>query len=297
MRTIIRISLAILISVAGMLLGYQIFARISLARQPVKVEPITDAVVGYGRIAMPVGRIFLVRADLSYCAVRFTKERNTVADPEYSAEYESWCQGDGTGDFSKPNVLFVKDKLWWKRPIGIGRLWLFTRQQNEIRCGGVTLEWWGRTTVQWIPKKTISKFQNILFAPTPWTSISQVDVNDKRIIWYEPGTVEGDRYRNISIPVDRLWEVDLNKEREFQISADKGHQPWRLDPVSVAYAAVVEVDRTAKFENCEVTCYTGNNKAHVLCKGIKEYEVELRRLIRTTEHGIWTAVSVEVNKK
>jgi hypothetical protein len=78
-----------LISVAVVLLGYQIFARISLARSPIKVEPLTDALVGHGRIAMPVGRIFLVRADFSYCAVRFTKEQMGKTDGEYFAAYES----------------------------------------------------------------------------------------------------------------------------------------------------------------------------------------------------------------
>lgn len=158
----------------------------------------------------------------------------------------------------------------------------------------MTLEWWAQTAVALIPKKTISKFQNILFAPTPWTSISQVNVNDKGIIWYEPGTIEGDR-RDIRIPIDQLWEIDLKKERELQESVDQGHQPWRLDAVSVAHAAVVAVDRTVKFEDCNVTCY-GNIEADVLCKGTKEYIVKLRKLIRQTQDGIWTVVSIKVNQ-
>jgi len=244
---------------------------------------------------MPMGMIFLVRSDCSYCAVRFTKEEMGKIDGEYFAAYESWYQGDGTGDFSKLNVIFVKDDLWWKLPIGIGRLWLFSRKQDEVRCGDITLRWLIRTSVELIPTKTTSKLESIRFAPTPWTSISQVNVADKRLTWYEARGVEDDR-RDIRIPIE-FWKVDINKEKELQELVDKGHQSWRRDPVSVAHAAVVAVDKTVKIEDCEVRSYTGDIKANVLCKGVKEYSVELRRFIRPTEDGIWTAVSVEVNKK
>ncbi len=174
--------------------------------RPVRIEPLADVIIGPSGIAMPLQRILLIQANSCYCAIKFIKAYTEQVQGEYSGEYfatyESWWQDDGTGDFSKSNVLFKRDDLWWRLPIGIGRLWLIMRYRKDIKCGPVTLEWWRQTVILWTPKKINEKVKTIHFAPTPWVSISEVNVRDPRIIWYyqKPDLPE------IRIPIDQLWK-------------------------------------------------------------------------------------------
>ncbi len=85
--------------------------------------------------------------------------------------------------------------------------------------------------------------------------------------------------------------VDLKKEKELQQEVDKGHQPWRLEPLDVAYATIPTTDKKVAYENCTLESET-SNEAVVKCEGEKMYVVSLKRLVR--EHGIWTAVQIEV---
>jgi hypothetical protein len=88
-------------------------------------------------------------------------------------------------------------------------------------------------------------------------------------------------------------KADFDKEREAQKDAEDGHQPWRFDPISVAHAAVVGYDKTVKFEDCTIK-YKTNIEADVICKGIKNYDVKVKRLIR--QDGIWTAISIRSDR-
>ena len=85
--------------------------------------------------------------------------------------------------------------------------------------------------------------------------------------------------------------VDLKKEKELQQEVDKGHQPWRLEPIDVAYATTPTTDKKVAYENCTLISETSNESV-VKCKGEKMYVVYLKRLVR--EHGIWTAVQIEI---
>ncbi len=171
-----------------------------------KIEPASDVFISQDGIAVPLERILLVKADTCYCAVKFTNAYAEEVQGKYSGEffasYESWYQGDGTGGLSKLNVKFTKGDLSWKLPIGIGRLWLITRRREDIQCGSIILRWLAQTAVSLTPKKVDEKVENIYFAPTPWTSIQEVNVRDPRIVWYRQ---EPDRAQ-IRISIDHLWK-------------------------------------------------------------------------------------------
>jgi hypothetical protein len=169
--------------------------------EPIELEPLSDVLIGRDRIAMPLKRIFLVRADSLYCAVRFTKEEIGKTEGEYFATYESWFQGDGSGEISKSNVEITRGDLWWKLPIGIGRLWLATKKKDEISCGAISLKWLAQTAVYLTPKK-VGVGQVVHFAPTPWTSIAEVNVYDSRIVWYPQGYESPE----IQTPINQLWK-------------------------------------------------------------------------------------------
>ncbi len=171
----------------------------------IRAEPLNDVLIGHGRIAVPLGTICLIRFDSSYCAVRFSNAHAGATDAEDYASYESWYQGDTTGLFSKSNVVFRKGDLWWKAPLGIGRIWLLKRDRDEISCGPILLKWWPYSSIAMIPKKAEGVSGPLRFAPTPWTSISEVNVHDARIKWYDPG-MRGENTPDIRIPIDQLWK-------------------------------------------------------------------------------------------
>lgn len=86
-------------------------------------------------------------------------------------------------------------------------------------------------------------------------------------------------------------DVDLEEQKRLQVEVDNGHQPWRLDPVNVAFASLI--DRNIKYENCNISSKS-NSEAVVICKGTKNYLINLKRMVRPD--GIWTAVSIEEYK-
>lgn len=86
-------------------------------------------------------------------------------------------------------------------------------------------------------------------------------------------------------------EVDIEEQRKLQAEVDSGHQPWRLEPVEVAFAGLSNLDKNIYYENCYLITKM-NNEAKVKCKGAKHYIIYLKRMVRP--NGIWTAISIEI---
>src|SRR4030067_1946117 len=134
-----------------------------------------EVYIGEVNIAMPLGKILLVRRDSDYCAIKFTKfwSENTsevstlfvAAGSDEYAMYESYYQGDKTGDFTKKNVQFKKEKLSHTKPRGIGRL-AFSFCNHEIKCGTIKLEWFGEGGVFFYKEGQKEGDYGIELAPT-----------------------------------------------------------------------------------------------------------------------------------
>ncbi len=88
-----------------------------------------------------------------------------------------------------------------------------------------------------------------------------------------------------------VFAVDLEKEKQLQLEVDRGHQPWRLEPVDVAYAQLATIDKSIMYDRCQLISET-NLEAVVSCKTTKRYVVHLKRLVRPK--GIWTATNIQV---
>lgn len=88
--------------------------------------------------------------------------------------------------------------------------------------------------------------------------------------------------------------IDLAKEEKIQVEVDNGHQPWRLEPLDVAYTALTTIDEKVDYKNCRLITKE-NTETTVECKNENKYHVFLKRLVRP--NGIWTAVSVEVLRR
>ena len=170
-----------------------------------------EAHIGQTAIVMPLGYLTLVRQDAKYCAINFTKAwpENTsevgsmfeASGSDEYAIYNSWYQGDKSGDFSNKNVEFKMDKLLLPKPRGIGRL-AFSPGNKEIKCGPIKLLWSGNGSIHFYSKGQKQGDYGIELAPTPWTDISEVNVRDPRIKWYR----YDEQRKRINIPIDKLWE-------------------------------------------------------------------------------------------
>lgn len=90
-----------------------------------------------------------------------------------------------------------------------------------------------------------------------------------------------------------VLKVNLKNEKFVQDEVDKGHQPWRLNAVDVAYATLASMDKKVRYEDCKSLKETGDQSA-VQCKSSQNYIVHLRKLVRPD--GIWTATEIEVTR-
>jgi len=86
--------------------------------------------------------------------------------------------------------------------------------------------------------------------------------------------------------------INLEQERKIQMAVDKGHQPWRLDSVSVAVVALKSAGyKEIGDQNCE-NIFIKNGAAEVHCRGEYSYFIQLKKMVRLD--GIWTAISINI---
>lgn len=160
-----------------------------------------DVHIGPNVVTIPVGRILLVRKGTQYCAIKFTEFWTGKTEEDVYARYESYYQGDASGDFARKNVQFKKEKLSFPKPRGIGRL-AFSFGNKNIQCGPINLSWSGKGSVYFHRDGQAEGDYGIELAPTKWTDISQINVFDPRLKWYK----YDEKRPRVNIPVDRLWD-------------------------------------------------------------------------------------------
>ena len=117
-------------------------------------------------VAMPLGGIVLIRRGSEYCAVKFTEAWKGKTESARFANYESYYQGDGTGDFQSKNVQFTKDTLVDRISV-LGRLYPvpFGHRNLDIKCGPIKLFWSDKGTVYFFGSKQKEGNHGIEFAP------------------------------------------------------------------------------------------------------------------------------------
>ena len=174
---------------------------------------IDEVHIGPTALVMPLGKILLARKDSEYVAIKFTKfwaENTTEVGTAFVSKgsdqyalYESYCQVDKTGDFSKNNVQVKKDKLSLPKLRGIGRF-AFSFSRADIECGNIVIKWSGEGSVHFYKRGQDMGDYGVELSPTKWTDSSQVNVCDPRLKWYKFDT-DGTR-RRVNIPIDKLWD-------------------------------------------------------------------------------------------
>ena len=150
-------------------------------------------------VAMPLGRILLARKGSEYCALKFTNTWLGKKKGDHYSSYEFYYQSDGSGDFSKNNVVSGTGELFYPKVRMWMGMYVYTGvKKDTIQCGGLKLGWGYPASVGLRDRKS----RDAEFAPTPWTSITQVNIHDPRIKWY---AYDKSRKR-ITVHIDQLWD-------------------------------------------------------------------------------------------
>lgn len=90
-------------------------------------------------------------------------------------------------------------------------------------------------------------------------------------------------------------DIDIGEQQKLQDEVDKGHQPWRLDPVMVSESYCEGYKKDNSSFDCTMITLE-EREATVICEGDKEkYIVHLKRLVK--KDGIWTITSVDIIEK
>jgi len=164
-----------------------------------------EVLIGPNAIIIPLGRILLVRKDLDYCGIKFTRFwTGKTLDDQYAA-YESYYQGDKTGDFSNSKVELRDNILYFPKPgFSIFGHPIHLGEKLEIICGPIMLLWSGKGSVHFFKKSQPQGDYGIELGPTRWTDISRVNVFDPRIKWYRYDS----KRKDIIISIDQLCPGD-----------------------------------------------------------------------------------------
>jgi hypothetical protein len=195
----IRKSLVILIILLSAQLGSA--QNSPLENKEGAVSSLETALIGPNAVQIPLGKLLLVRKDNNYAAVKLIESRAAKRGAEEFARYKCFYQGDGSADFSKPNVQVSEGELSQSKPFGIGRF-AFDFGNKDIRCGPIRLGWSGKGWVYFYSTKQEQGDYGVQLAPTNWNDISELNVFDPRLKWYKYDP----KRTTVNIPLDQLWE-------------------------------------------------------------------------------------------
>jgi hypothetical protein len=171
-------------------------------------------------VSVPLKYFTLIRLGKTYGAIRLTDYRvqGQKSSPigvssfvqNINADYESYYQGDGTGNFMMYNVIRYKSDSpnsinYAKKPVALGKSWVY--------CGPLKIGWTSHSkrinyldliamrNNQRDSEEDISSYE---IAATKWTDIAQVNVFDSRIKWVKPYELKDNQ--EIIIPINKLWD-------------------------------------------------------------------------------------------
>ena len=185
----------------------------SPTNQGAKSQAICEVDVTPKAIRVQIDTILLARWSQKYCAIKFTVSstpltrtesrelalRSMGSLREANANYQSYYQPDGSGDFSGQGVIF-NEAVLAKGPWGIGiGQWFDTI--TDMKCGPLKLTWTGRDGVHFPRPNEGDGKANCELAPTAWTAISQVNVFDPRLKWYHYDEAR----RRLKVPISGRW--------------------------------------------------------------------------------------------
>jgi len=163
------------------------------------ITPITKVVISGNAILMPVGFFAVVRAGDKCCAVKFTETKKIGhKEHEYYAKYEAYYQDDVTGNFLNKNARHYQDELSQLEPFSIfGKFPSIARGNTVIYCRDMTIQTSGYVNSGWLYFRHHD--DNLSIAPTGAREISEVDVFEGKLKWYQYDAERADIEMPISL--------------------------------------------------------------------------------------------------
>jgi hypothetical protein len=158
----------------------------------------THVRIGLNGTSPAANRFILLRKDRAGCAVKFTSYRRdhdwkpgswtSTGDENTYAEYDWYYQGDGSFDFRKSNVLSGHGKLRWGPITRLGHGLLLrgpSDANRSVDCGSFHVAWGYPMNLSFFSfEGEKSNYDPKLeFAPTRWTTVDQIDVSNKKLVW------------------------------------------------------------------------------------------------------------------
>lgn len=154
-----------------------------------------EVAIGAAAVSMPLGKILLVRRDSEYCALKFIETWLGETRDDHYSSYEFLYQKDGTEDFKNNSAISGIGDLHYPT-VGLFLGFQYLKgSKTTIICGEMKLKWGYIALVD---------IENFELAPTPWSSIKDVNVHDPRIQWYRKGKNRKTRIVPIG-PAPRKW--------------------------------------------------------------------------------------------
>lgn len=181
----------------------------------------TLALAGPTGVTAAIGRFVLLRRESGFCAIRFTEFRRghdakrpslfSSGDESVYAEYDWYYQGDGSGDFSKPNVEQGHGEASRKEVVSLGFGRFSMRKGIDIvKCGPLRPGWYYPSGISLLEARWDGyelRSNGIEAALTKWKEISEVRVYDPRLNWYRFDEEQNQKdpfSRDVFIPVEDL---------------------------------------------------------------------------------------------
>ena len=166
-------------------------------------------------VGVPVGYFLLIRKGNGYCALKLTESKPGKDKHKWRAEYETYYQGDAADSFGAKPAAFRRKKLTDLDPFYIARMHRctdggcsvlnFEKENRQIDCGEFHLDWSGERNLiffdEYWPMKRKGRIR-MEMAPTNWQNISDINVFDDRLKWYQ----YNDNRKETLTPVDNLWD-------------------------------------------------------------------------------------------
>jgi hypothetical protein len=163
-------------------------------------------------IVMPLGHWALVKRDNRICAVRFLEYGWDKEKPNAKgyAIYEYYYDGEGKGEFLSNKAKHDTGKATTNFFCIFGRL-CFDTGNLDLACGKIHIKWHGANSLTF---RDGSKEENsnetikagVQIAPTKWTDIKEVNVNDTRLKWYKYLDEKLKTVKNyLWVPIEELW--------------------------------------------------------------------------------------------
>jgi hypothetical protein len=133
-------------------------------------------------VSAPLGRFLLLRKKTAACAVRFTSFHR---DGEYKyAEYDWYFQGDGSGDFLRPNATNGHNKLRDTAAIGFGHFVIKPFSTGGVTCGTLQVFWAYPIQLFFVTSGMKDDYE-LELAPTKISEIQKVNINNTNLRWYK----------------------------------------------------------------------------------------------------------------